>query len=629
MAKNVEIGVKIDVDKAKKDLDNLAASIKKLNEAGDANEKEVKALEKQYDQLSANIAKAEKSSKGMVSSMAELPGPVGSAAKGIQGLTTAAKAFIATPVGAVITAIVGALALMKTALASSEEGQLKLAKVTGTLKGVMTGLKEVLVQVAPLIADVFSGNWGKITEDWNKVKDAFGNISNVAQQSGEIAVSRQQLTRATAEWAKQEAILNGEIEKQRVIAEDQSKSEAARAAANKKIYELENKIIDGQIALKEKDIALTKQEQALASNTLEDNVALINLEAELQNLQTQKIKNENNYNKLKNRINKQGKKDAAEEEKATKEEFERQKKHNQDLINLQQIKVNQLRKGTEEWKKEQDELIRLQYNAEIFAAENDETLKQIAEEKRKQATNLAKETAIAYQEAMAKTYAKLSESLAPDMTEEEKLYTSAKAANDAIAEQLKDSLADQLITQEQYDELSVQLERKRADDIVAIEKELSDKRRDMYLATTNNLLDSLSTLASEFGEKNESMFNVNKGLQIASATIEGARGAIKIWADETAPTAVKVAESAALAAATAATIAKISKTTFDGKTGATNASSGTISTAQVDGQRQVNDTLISRSVSRSIRPETQTVLVVDDVTAKQKQAKQVNVVSRV
>lgn len=67
-----EILLTINVDKAKRDLAALTQQIQELNAAGDDNEDEVRALEKQWDQLSSTIQKAEKAQQPLTKQLREI-----------------------------------------------------------------------------------------------------------------------------------------------------------------------------------------------------------------------------------------------------------------------------------------------------------------------------------------------------------------------------------------------------------------------------------------------------------------------------------------------------------------------------------------------------------------------------
>ena len=86
--------------------------------------------------------------------------------------------------------------LMKIALESSVAGQEKLARITGTLKGALNGLVEVLVQYGELLFSLFTGDWKGVAKNAKELKDAFLNIGNVASATGKIAEAEQKLRKA-------------------------------------------------------------------------------------------------------------------------------------------------------------------------------------------------------------------------------------------------------------------------------------------------------------------------------------------------------------------------------------------------------------------------------------------------
>ena len=88
--------------------------------------------------------------------LGKLPQPLQTAIGGIQGMTGAAKAFIATPLGAIIAAIVLALKALSTWFNSTVEGQLKFAEISGYVSGVLGQLKEIVITVGKAIFKAFS-----------------------------------------------------------------------------------------------------------------------------------------------------------------------------------------------------------------------------------------------------------------------------------------------------------------------------------------------------------------------------------------------------------------------------------------------------------------------------------------
>ena len=105
--------------------------------------------------------------------MQNLPAPLKNAAEGVMNLTKAGKAFIATPLGAVLGAIILALTAVKTYFESSAEGQMKMTKATGYLNGVLTQLKEILIKVGEYLVNAFQNPKDAIADLWKFIKDQF------------------------------------------------------------------------------------------------------------------------------------------------------------------------------------------------------------------------------------------------------------------------------------------------------------------------------------------------------------------------------------------------------------------------------------------------------------------------
>lgn len=84
-----------------------------------------------------------------------IPG-LGSVATGIGAMTKQALAFIATPVGAIITAIVVALKALHEAFTRSAEGQEKLNVIMGYFSGVVTVLLDLVANLGEWLIKIFT-----------------------------------------------------------------------------------------------------------------------------------------------------------------------------------------------------------------------------------------------------------------------------------------------------------------------------------------------------------------------------------------------------------------------------------------------------------------------------------------
>lgn len=115
----------------------------------------------------------------------QLPSPIQGVIGSINGMTGAAKAFIATPLGAIIAAIVIALQALKTWFDSSVEGQMAFAEISGYVGGVLDQLKEIVITVGKAIYDAFSNPKKAVSDLWKAIKT---NIVNRFKAVGDIAI---------------------------------------------------------------------------------------------------------------------------------------------------------------------------------------------------------------------------------------------------------------------------------------------------------------------------------------------------------------------------------------------------------------------------------------------------------
>lgn len=117
-----------------------------------------------------------------------LPGPLKNVITGIQGVTSASLKFIATPIGAVIMAIVLAFEALQSYFTSSAEGQLQFAEASGYLSGVLGQLKEIVIAAGKAIYDyyrtmgnAFRAAWNLMSGDLDGAKQAFEDLKQSAK----------------------------------------------------------------------------------------------------------------------------------------------------------------------------------------------------------------------------------------------------------------------------------------------------------------------------------------------------------------------------------------------------------------------------------------------------------------
>jgi hypothetical protein len=136
---------------------------------------ELQGLETQIGDSRRGIGEYERGIGGVATQMGALPGPVGKAATSITGMTKAALAFIATPLGGVIAAIGAAIGALTAYFKGSEEGQNNLAKITGILTSLFNNMMDVVQKLGKFIFDAFSNPKQALQDFGNLIKE---NIQN-------------------------------------------------------------------------------------------------------------------------------------------------------------------------------------------------------------------------------------------------------------------------------------------------------------------------------------------------------------------------------------------------------------------------------------------------------------------
>ena len=164
MSENVVTQYDIEVGKAVENANKLAGAVKNVEDttkrgAGEA-DKEVKKLDKSLDRAGKTGKKATKDLSagfsGAEKALGPLGGAIGGVIRGIQGMTKAALAFIATPLGAILGAIVVVLASLRAAFTSSEEGQNRWNKIVTISGAIVDKFVDKLADLGEFIIRVFT-----------------------------------------------------------------------------------------------------------------------------------------------------------------------------------------------------------------------------------------------------------------------------------------------------------------------------------------------------------------------------------------------------------------------------------------------------------------------------------------
>jgi len=173
-------------------------------------------------------------------------------AQGFVGLTKASLAFIATPVGAVLAAIVAVFALVRNAMNRSEESTNKIKEAFSAFGGIVKGLMKVLEPVGKFLIDGIVKAFALVEKGIfkalnaiatgleflgldtaaKKLKTFTNEIEASAKASKELARAEAELTKAQRTQEKVQLDAQKAAEKLRQIRDDESLSTAERIKAN-------------------------------------------------------------------------------------------------------------------------------------------------------------------------------------------------------------------------------------------------------------------------------------------------------------------------------------------------------------------------------------------------------------
>ena len=245
--------------------------------------------------VKSNIGDVSKDASGLASEFKVMGVSLNGVKAGFKSVATTAKASFATIKAGIMSTGIGALLIAVTALISyftnTKRGADKLTQAFTAMGAVVDVLTDRLSKVGEAISFVFSGEFRKAGE---ALKGTFAGITEEIKEEVkamvELTKRTQALRDADNEFMVQKAKTRQEIEKARLIAEDETKSAEERLENLKKALELEAKTTEDEIALARERMAIKQEEMALSENSAEDEAELARLKTEIIEKETASIK---------------------------------------------------------------------------------------------------------------------------------------------------------------------------------------------------------------------------------------------------------------------------------------------------------------------------------------------------
>lgn len=219
-----------------------------------------------------------------------------------QGIINLGKAFMANPIGAVITAIVAAIAALKKAVSGSEQATNDMKKAFSSLEPIINGVKNAFTGMGKVVSKI-AGEWIPNLVNWvNKIRLAWKNFQlekgwidqeaydawkeNFDKQMADIEKSKElteseiALQKRKRDFVVEEAKLEASISEQRAKAADQEQySIDQRMGFLKNAIANEQKINNQRLAIAEEEYRIALERSRQTDNTIEDNERLAQSEA--------------------------------------------------------------------------------------------------------------------------------------------------------------------------------------------------------------------------------------------------------------------------------------------------------------------------------------------------------------
>ena len=225
--------------------------------------------------------------------------------------------IMSTGIGALLIAF-GSLA---TYFTSTQRGADKLKLALTGISAAFNVIRDRISTVGEAISLAFSG---KFTEASDKLKESVTGIVDEIKEEVSVMTALekrvQALRDAEIQFTVQRAKTRKEIEKARLLAEDETKSQEVRIEALKKALKLEKETTNQELELARERVRIQEEQMEISENLVEDEKKLADFRADVINKETKSFRLQK---RVKTEINELNREIEAEEKKIAKEKQDR------------------------------------------------------------------------------------------------------------------------------------------------------------------------------------------------------------------------------------------------------------------------------------------------------------------
>ena len=234
--------------------------------------------------VNTNIGDVTKDAKGLASEFRVMGVSLNTVKQGLQTVALTAKKSFATVRAGIMSTGIGALVIAIGSLVSyftnTKRGADTLSRAFTGLGAVVDVLTDRASRVGETLVNIFNQPFIKTLKD---IKGAFTGVTEEVTKEVTAMVDlkrrTQELRDADNEFMVQKAATRREIEKARLIAEDETKSAEERLENLKLALELEAETTEQELKLAQERMKIKEEEMKLSENSAEDERELASLRA--------------------------------------------------------------------------------------------------------------------------------------------------------------------------------------------------------------------------------------------------------------------------------------------------------------------------------------------------------------
>ena len=225
--------------------------------------------------------------------------------------------IMSTGIGALLIAF-GSLA---TYFTSTQRGADKLKLALTGVSAAFNVIRDRISSVGEAASLFFSG---KFSEAVDKLKGSFTGLGDEIKEEVAIMTALEKRTQALRDaeiqFTVQRAKTRKEIEKARLLAEDETKSQEVRIEALKKALKLEQETTNQELELARERVRIQEEQMEISENLVEDEKKLADFRADVINKETKSFRLQK---RVKTEINELNREIEAEEKRIAKEKQDR------------------------------------------------------------------------------------------------------------------------------------------------------------------------------------------------------------------------------------------------------------------------------------------------------------------